>query len=77
MKQWKLALFVTALLVAGCSGGAQGTGSSDWMDGATVEVAQNVSTARETVTLIDPASGTSALVDDEPLMLDVSEAVGP
>jgi uncharacterized protein YcfL len=77
MRQWKLALFVTALLVGGCSGSSQGAGNSDWMDSATVVVAQNVSTARETVTLIDPVSGTSALVDDEPLIPDVSEVVGP
>jgi hypothetical protein len=37
------------------------------MDGATVVVATNESTGRETVTLIDPASGYSEVLDDEPL----------
>jgi hypothetical protein len=37
------------------------------MEGATVTVARDMATGRETVTLTDPASGHSEVMSDEPL----------
>jgi len=77
MKHRKVAPVVIALLAGGCSGGHSASANADWMDTATVLVAQNETTARETVTLVDPGSGTSQVMDDEALMLDVSEVFEP
>jgi hypothetical protein len=73
-----------ALLAGACSGGSDGDGASApaddggaWMDNATVVVARNEATGRETVTLVDPATGFSQVVDDEPLTPDVIEVDDP
>jgi hypothetical protein len=75
-----------ALLAGACSGGSDGaSGESSappddggaWMDAATVVVARNEATGRETVTLVDPATGFSQVLDDEPLTPDVIEVDDP
>ena len=47
------------------------------MDDAIVVVERNEGTGRETVTLVDPASGFSLLVDDEPLTKGANETNVP
>jgi hypothetical protein len=79
METMKRALpLAAALLVGSCTGGSDGaSGPPDaggaWMDDATVVVARNETTGRQTVTLVDPASGFSQVLDDEPLTPDVIE----
>ena len=71
----KAAALVGMLAAGACGGGGAqkpepGTRGGDdgaWMDDALVLVERNVNTGRETVTLVDPASGRSLLVNDEPL----------
>jgi hypothetical protein len=71
--QLKAAALVVALLTGACGGGAHEheplspADDGAWMDDATVVVERNDRTGRETVTLVDPASGVSLLVNDEPL----------
>jgi hypothetical protein len=65
-----------ALLTA-CPGGGGGAGPADdggaWMDAALVVVVQDAAAGRETVTLVDEASGTSERMSDEDLTNDVIE----
>ena len=77
MDQWTLALGVMTLLAGGCSGGMRNAAGNDWMDSATVVVAQDAIRARETVTLVDRSSGMKEVMDDEPLRPDVSELFEP
>jgi hypothetical protein len=84
MERTKKALpLALALLAGACSGGSDGAASAPpddggaWMDGATVAVARNETTGRETVTLVDPATGFSQVLDDEPLTPDVIEVDDP
>ena len=83
----KAAALVVALVVGTCAG-ACGGGAHEhepsapaddgaWMDDATVVVERNDRTGRETVTLVDPASGVSLLVDDEPLTPGANETDEP
>ena len=71
--QLKAAALVVAFLTGACGGGAHEheplapADDGAWMDDATVVVERNDRTGRETVTLVDPASGRSLLVNDEPL----------
>ena len=71
--RWKR-LVLVALLAGACGRGArQASGPAaptgdDWMDGATVRVALDVAAGRETVTLVDPATGFEQLMDDEALI---------
>ncbi len=66
---WKAAALAAALLFGGCSGGTRSASvpADAWMDGAAVVVAQDASTGRETVTLVDRELGVEQIVDDEPL----------
>jgi hypothetical protein len=79
----KAASLVVALLAGACGGGAHEheplapADDGAWMDDATVVVERNDRTNRETVTLVDPASGFSLLVDDEPLTPDANETDAP
>jgi hypothetical protein len=83
MERTRKALPLALALVAGaCSGGSDGaTAPPDdggaWMDGATVVVARNEATGRETVTLVDPATGFSQVLGDEPLTPNVIEVDDP
>ena len=78
----KTAALVVALAAGACGGGAhepatQVDDDGAWMDDAVVVVERNVGTGRETVTLVDPASGFSLLVDDEPLTKGANETNDP
>jgi len=78
----KTAALVVALAAGACGGGAhepatQVDDDGAWMDDAVVVVERNVGTGRETVTLVDPASGFSLLVNDEPLTPEANEADAP
>jgi hypothetical protein len=79
MNGTKKALPVALALLAGaCGGGSEGASTPPddggaWMDGATVVVARSDATGRETVTLVDPASGFSRVLSDEPLTPNVIE----
>jgi hypothetical protein len=78
----KTAALVVALAAGACGGGAhepatQAEDDGAWMDDAVVVVERNVGTGRETVTLVDPASGHSLLVNDEPLTPEANEADAP
>jgi hypothetical protein len=80
----KVVPLVLAALAGACSGESDGDGASTppddggaWMDGATVVVARNEATGRETVTLVDPATGFSQVVGDEPLIANVIEVDDP
>jgi len=77
----KSLLLAAALLAGGCTSGASTTGGADdggaWMDGATVVVARSDSTGRQTVTLIDPESGFSQVMSDEPLTPGAVEQEDP
>jgi hypothetical protein len=82
--QLKTAALVVALSAAACGGGTHtsepGTQVDDdgaWMDDAVVVVERNVNTGRETVTLVDSASGRSLVVNDEPLTPEANEADAP
>ena len=69
---WKW-MAAAALLLGACGrGSGRSPASDDWMDGATVRVALDAAAGRETVTLVDPASGFEQVMDDEPLV-DVNE----
>jgi hypothetical protein len=83
----KAAALAVALVVGACAG-ACGGGADEhepsapaddgaWMDDAIVVVERNEGTGRETVTLVDPASGFSLLVDDEPLTKGANETNVP
>ncbi len=65
-----------ALLTA-CPGGRGGSAPADdggaWMDTALVMVVSDTAAGRETVTLVDEASGTSERMSDEELIGDVVE----
>ncbi len=73
-RKWALA---AALALGGCSHGAGSSAPADddgaWMDGADVVVRLDATAGRETVTLVDPASGFAQVVDDEPLTPGVTE----
>lgn len=78
----KTAALVVALAAGACGGGAhepatQVVDDGAWMDDAVVVVERNVGTGRETVTLVDKASGLSLLVNDEPLTPEANEADAP
>jgi hypothetical protein len=81
--QLKAAALVVALLTGACGGGAHEheplspADDGAWMDDATVVVERNDRTGRETVTLVDPASGVSLLVNDEPLTPGANETDEP
>ena len=81
MERMKKALpLVLAVLAGACEAGSDGDPAAAprdqaaapaehggaWMDGATVVVARDAATGRETVTLVDPATGVSQVLDDEP-----------
>jgi hypothetical protein len=73
--KWKTISLAAALAVAGCGGGDGGGDASPastdpdaWMDDARVEVRRDEASGRETVTLVDPASGHSEVMSDEPLL---------
>jgi hypothetical protein len=75
--RWRAALAALAALgtvLAGCggAGGASPTpeadgGDAGWMDGALVQVVNDGAAGRQRVTLHDPATGNTAVVDDGPL----------
>ncbi len=69
-----------AMLTA-CPGGGAGSAPPDdggaWMDTALVKVEQDAAAGRETVTLVDEASGTSQQMSDEVLTDDVVEVEDP
>ena len=70
---WKRALpLVAAILAVGCGRGESATNPAAeddgaWMDGAEVKVERDEVAGRETVTLVDPESGFSQVLGDEPL----------
>lgn len=81
MKKTKKVLpLAAAILAMGC-GGRSGSSVPDsdgaWMDDATVVVARDEAAGRRTVTLVDPKSGFSQLMSDEPLTPDVIEVDDP
>ncbi|HYS81663.1 MAG TPA: hypothetical protein VEM76_13190 [Anaeromyxobacteraceae bacterium] len=67
---------VGALVAVGC-GGRGGPTAPDadgaWMESATVEVSRDEAAGRQTVTLVDPKTGFSLVVSDEPLTPGVIE----
>ncbi len=83
MKHFSAALLVAALLVAALLSGACSGRSRDvstapdsdgqWMEGATVVVARDAGAGRETVKLVDPASGFEQVVSDEALTPGAAE----
>jgi hypothetical protein len=80
-KSWK-ALPLAAALAGGCFTGSEHASAPPddggaWMDGATVTVARDPATGRETVTLTDPASGFAQVVSDEPLTAGAVEIDDP
>jgi hypothetical protein len=72
-----LPFLAAALLAAGCGGSGGGTAQSEddgaWMDGAEVQVVIDEAARRETVTLVDAASGRSERLDEEEIVRDVAE----
>jgi hypothetical protein len=80
MKKTKQVLpLAAAILVMGC-GGSSGSSESSapgsdgaWMEDATVVVARDEAASRQTVTLVDPRTGFSQVMSDEPLTPDVIE----
>jgi hypothetical protein len=83
MKRTKQALpLALALLAGACTGAPEGSSAPPddggaWMDDATVVVARDEASGRETVTLVDPASGFSQVMSDEPLTPGVIEVDDP
>jgi hypothetical protein len=68
----RAAIAALAMILAGCGGGSASTtlgasGDAGWMDGATVQVTSDATAGRQRVVLRDPATGATAVVDDEPL----------
>ncbi len=72
-----LPFLTAALLAAGCGGSGGGTTQSEddgaWMDEAEVQVVIDEAARRETVTLVDTASGRSERMDEEEIVRDVAE----
>lgn len=69
-------------MLTGCPGGGGGGAApagdgGAWMETALVKVAQDAAAGRETVTLVDEASGTSQQMSDEALLDDVVEVEDP
>lgn len=80
VKKRSLLSAVTALaMLAACTGGGSGEApppaddDGAWMDTALVRVVQDTAAGRETVTLVDEASGRSQQMSDEELADDVIE----
>jgi len=78
MKHGSTALLVAALFSGACSGRSRDAspapdGDGEWMDGATVVVARDAGAGRETVKLVDPASGFEQVISDEPLTPGAAE----
>lgn len=76
-KRFILPAAAALALLTACPGGGGGVAPAGdggaWMDTALVKVVQEAAAGRETVTLVDEASGTSEQMSDEALTDDVIE----